>query len=69
MFREYKVVLGFSLITLALHVYWFYGWFKKYGKTLFTLKKCKNSNSKNPKKCKNSNSKNPKKCNNSKKLA
>ena len=73
MFREYKVVLGFSLITLALHVYWFYEWFTKYGKSLFTLKnynsknpkKCKNYNSKNPKKCKNSNSKNPKKCKNS----
>jgi hypothetical protein len=55
MFREHKIVLGFSLITLALHIYWFYGWFKKYGKTLFTFKNSKsNKNSKNSKSNKNS---------------
>lgn len=34
-FRSNKMVLGFSLAALALHIYWFYGWFKKYGKKLF----------------------------------
>lgn len=33
-FRHNKVMLGFSLAALALHVYWFYGWFNKYGKKM-----------------------------------
>lgn len=44
-FRENKVILGFGLAALGLHVYWFYGWFKKYGKNLFKkqeIKDCSN---------------------------
>jgi hypothetical protein len=30
MFRENTVLLGLSLATLAMHIYWFSGWVKKY---------------------------------------
>lgn len=35
-FRQNRLLLGISLAALGLHVYWFYGWYKKYGKKLFT---------------------------------
>lgn len=31
MFRKHKIILGFSLAALILHIYWFYNWYKKYG--------------------------------------
>lgn len=29
-FRQNNIILGLSLTALSLHIYWFYGWFKKY---------------------------------------
>jgi hypothetical protein len=40
-FRENKVILGFGLAALGLHLYWFYGWYKKYGKKLFKKQEIK----------------------------
>lgn len=40
-FRENRTVLGFSLAALGLHIYWFYGWFKKYGYKMFKKKEIK----------------------------
>lgn len=40
-FRENKIILGFALAALGLHIYWFYGWYKKYGKKLFAKKEVK----------------------------
>lgn len=37
-FRKNKLVLGISLAALGMHIYWFYGWFKKYGIDYFTKK-------------------------------
>lgn len=34
-FRHKKILLGLSLASLSLHIYWFYGWWKKYGSKLF----------------------------------
>ena len=34
-FRKNKLLLGLSLAALGLHIYWFYGWYKKYGSKLF----------------------------------
>lgn len=34
-FRHNNLMLGCSLAALALHIYWFYGWYKKYGKNIF----------------------------------
>lgn len=52
-FRENNIMLGFSLATLGLHIYWFYGWFKKYGLKLFkkdkNIKDCSNYYNKKPK--------------------
>jgi hypothetical protein len=57
-FRHNKLALGISLAALALHIYWFYGWFKKYGAKLFNkqeIKDCSDyyqKNQKNQKKTK-----------------
>lgn len=51
-FRQNRVLLGFSLAALGLHIYWFYGWFKKYGKKLFSksnIKDCPKYHQKIPK--------------------
>lgn len=34
-FRQNKLLFGLSLAALGLHVYWFYGWYKKYGSKIF----------------------------------
>lgn len=45
-FRHNNLMLGFSLAALALHIYWFYGWYKKYGKYIFKEKEVKKDESK-----------------------
>lgn len=41
-FRQNKLVLSVGLLALIMHIYWFYGWFKKYGIKYFQskFKKC-----------------------------
>jgi len=54
-FRENRVILGFSVAALGLHIYWFYGWYKKYGKKLFNkgnIKDCSSYYQKKEKKTK-----------------
>lgn len=34
-FRQNRLLLGLSLAAFGLHVYWFYGWYKKYGYKVF----------------------------------
>lgn len=47
-FKDNKTLLFFGLAALALHIYWFSGWFKKYGKKLFKtdIKDCSSYHSK-----------------------
>lgn len=35
MFRKHTFLVGISLSALALHIYWFSQWYKKYGKQIF----------------------------------
>jgi hypothetical protein len=45
-FRKNKIVLALSLASLGLHIYWFYGWCKRYGSKLFKKPKVKGVDSK-----------------------
>lgn len=47
-----NMIFGFSLASLGLHIYWFYGWFKKYGLKIFkqTTTKIKDNSYDNTKK-------------------
>jgi hypothetical protein len=46
-FRQNKLLLGLSIAALGLHIYWFYGWYKKYGSKLFQKTRKEVSTSKN----------------------
>ena len=38
-FRKHTLLVGISFAALALHVYWFSQWYKKYGKHIFNKQK------------------------------
>ena len=51
-FRNNSYIYYLSLAALGLHIYWFYGWIKKYGKEFFTQKKEKKRKERKVKKVK-----------------
>jgi hypothetical protein len=57
-FRQNKLLLYLSLAALGLHIYWFYGWFKKYGKKLFQKSQVKDCSSYYKKETRKNNQKN-----------
>jgi hypothetical protein len=52
-FRNHSPIFYISLAALCLHIYWFYGWFQKYGKSLIIGDNNKKSSEKTPKTPKN----------------
>lgn len=46
LFRNNKLVFYGSLIALSLHIYWFYGWYTKYGHSLIFGKNSKKKTTK-----------------------
>jgi hypothetical protein len=56
-FRKNNTMFYLSLAALSLHIYWFYGWFMKYGKKILFKKKLSGELDKHDKVSKSKNAK------------